>query len=95
MKEITSKIARGDFSSAEKLCRQLLEEHPDDITASFLLAYVLWRKNQPETALRCCRQTLALNPLDPGLLSDLGAYSGRRELRERRVSRASVPGRPS
>jgi len=72
MREIKLQIARGDLSSAEMLCRQLLDNQADDITAIFFLAYVLWRRNQPEAALRYCRQALSLEPVDAGLLSDLG-----------------------
>jgi len=72
VKEISSLIKRGDFSAAESLCRQQLERQPGDIPAHFFLAFILWRRNQPETALKYCRQTLALNPDNAGLLSDLG-----------------------
>jgi tetratricopeptide (TPR) repeat protein len=72
VREITSLIARGELSSAERLCRQLLEHQSNDISVNFFLAFILWRKNQPEAALDYCRQTLALNPGNAGLLSDLG-----------------------
>jgi len=72
VREIKAQIARGDLTSAEKSCRQILEIQPDDISANFFLAFILWRKKRTEAALDCCRRILALKPGDAGLLSDLG-----------------------
>lgn len=72
MREIKAQIARGDLTSAEKSCRQILEAQPDDIPANFFLAFILWRKKRTEAALDCCRRILTLKPGDAGLLSDLG-----------------------
>jgi len=72
VREIRAQIARGDLTSAEMSCRQILKIQPEDITVNFFLAFILWQKKQPEAALVYCRQTLALKPDDAGLLSDLG-----------------------
>jgi tetratricopeptide (TPR) repeat protein len=72
MQEITSLINRGELSEAERQCLQRLAKRPEDTTANFLLAVVLWRGARPAEALERCRETLARSPSNPGLLSDLG-----------------------
>jgi len=72
VREVTEQITRGDLTSAEKSCRQILEIQPDDVSANFFLAFILWQKGQRATALDYGRHTLALKPGDAGLLSDLG-----------------------
>jgi tetratricopeptide (TPR) repeat protein len=99
MQEITSQIKRGNFSLAEQLCRKRLAEQPADATTHFLLAFVLWRKSEPDKALTHCRRTRSLAPSDPGMLSDLGnlfreldAYSEALEVLDRSLELR--PGNP-
>lgn len=72
MKDIKTQIGRGDLVAAERSCYQALAAHPGDVTASFFLAYILWRRGQSSAALDQCRKTLSMQPDDAGLLSDLG-----------------------
>jgi tetratricopeptide (TPR) repeat protein len=72
IEDIKTYIGRGDFASAEPLCRQLLAADPDDSIACFFLAFILWRQGRAKAALDCCRRTLSLRPAEAGLLSDLG-----------------------
>jgi len=72
MQEIITQITQGNLHSAEQLCRVRLAERPNDGLSRFYLAFVLWRCSRPDEALEQCRETLALSPTDPGLLSDLG-----------------------
>jgi tetratricopeptide (TPR) repeat protein len=72
VREIKAQIARGDLTSAEALCRQTLENQPDEVSARLFLAFILWRRGQAEAALDNGRHILTLKPDNAGLLSDLG-----------------------
>jgi cellulose synthase/poly-beta-1,6-N-acetylglucosamine synthase-like glycosyltransferase/predicted Zn-dependent protease len=71
--------AEKDFDTAEKHCRAILREQPDDRQALRLLASVLsWRKDYPE-ALALVQKLVEEDPTDPELpvrLAELALWSG-------------------
>ena len=55
-------FAAGQFSEAERICRQILEQSPQNADALNFLAVIAGQTNRHELAVTLLRQCLAINP---------------------------------
>ncbi|MCK4514664.1 MAG: tetratricopeptide repeat protein, partial [Spirochaetaceae bacterium] len=51
-----------DYETARKLVRQMLEEHPDSVTATILMGIIAGRTDKPGEAIKLFKRALELDP---------------------------------
>lgn len=64
-------FARGQIEEAEKICRQVLKEHPDDIDGLRLLASIANKMEQRDDAIVLLERAVELKPKFAGAWGDL------------------------
>ena len=73
MDDIFRCVNDGQLDEAESLCRQVLQNEPDDINALGMLGAILLKKEQPDEAETLLLRTIELEPAFAKPHEDLGA----------------------
>ncbi|GEM_PF-2651446 len=66
-------LRSGKHADAESLCRQVIQQNPDNWQAMYLLGRIVAADRQYDKAVGCFERVLALIPPSPELLLELGS----------------------
>lgn len=101
LQKAAAHFGRGELSSAETICRRLLESYPDATDALHLLALVIKQRGEYDEAERLLRDCIRIDPGRPDIHANLGnllntrGQSNEAEMAYRKASSVDPSFRPA